>query len=265
MDDRLDDDPVGAARAFVQERYPDALAAFLGGSTARGEGTPTSDLDIVLVLPEPAEVHGENLLWGGWPVELFVHTRGSVLGFMEFDRSRGSATMAFMCAGGVVLYDRDGTAQQLRDAAHRTIAAGPPPPEPAGLERARYDVTDLRDDLLGASATDEDELLAIAATLLERTAGLLFAVRNHWRGGGKWLPRRLREADPELAGPLLDGYRTLVRGSPRGPFAEAVAADLDGCGGPLRAGYRRVPDARMMAYVRGDAYSAADPRLEAQP
>jgi hypothetical protein len=56
-----------------------------------------------------------------------------------------------------------------------------------------------------------------------------------------------------------------VRGGPRGPFAEAVAAVLDGCGGPLWAGYRRVPDARMMACVRGDAYSAADPRLEAQP
>jgi hypothetical protein len=268
MDNRLDD-PVGAARAFVQERYPGALAAFLGGSTARGAGTPTSDLDIVLVLPAPAQVHGENLLWGGWPVELFVHTRESVLGFMEFDRSRGSGTMAFMCASGVVLHDRDGTAEQLRDAARRTLAAGPPAPEPAVLERARYDVTDLRDDLLGANATnddaDADELLAIAATLLERTAGLLFAVRNHWHGGGKWLPRRLREADPELADSLLDGYRTLVRGGPREPFAEAVAAVLDRCGGPLWAGYRRVPDARMLAYLREGADSAADPRLEAQP
>lgn len=265
MDDYRND-PAAAARDFVRERYPEALAAFLGGSTARGEGTATSDLDIVLVLPEPARVRGENLLWGGWPVELFVHTGESVTAFMEFDRSRGSGTTAFMCATGAVLHDRDGTAARLREAARRSLAAGPPPATPEQLERARYEVTDLRDDLLGA--TDEDELLVIATTLLERTAGLLFSVRNHWHGAGKWLPRRLREAAPELAEPLLGGCRTLVRGGPREPFAEAVAAALDVCGGPLWAGYRREPDARMLAYIREAHTKGADrasaPRLETQ-
>jgi hypothetical protein len=239
------DDPIGAARALLTERFPDALGGFLGGSTARGEGTATSDLDVVVVLDPPAGCHAESLTWGSWPVELFVHTPQSARAFMDHDRDRGSGTMAFMCARGVVILDRDGTAARLRDTAERILAAGPPAVPAPVVDHQRYVVTDLRDDLLGAR--DEEELLAVAAALLDRTAELLLGARNHWRGGGKWLPRRLREADPELAALLLGGYRDLVRGGPREPFAEAVDAVLHACGGPLWAGYRRTPDPRILA------------------
>jgi hypothetical protein len=239
------DEPVDAALSLVRERFPQALAAFLGGSTARGTGTATSDLDVVVVLPSPAEMRAECTTWRGWPVELFVHTPDSVAAFIRLDRDSGNGTMAFMCASGLVLLDRDGTGERIRATAAETVAAGPAPASPAELDRRRYTVTDLRDDLLGA--TDEDELLAVAATLLAEAGTLLLSALGRWRGGGKWLPRRLREADPELAGLLLGGYRTLVRGGPREPFVDAVAALLDRCGGPLWAGYRRTPDAAMLA------------------
>jgi hypothetical protein len=241
------DDPIRAARTLVGELFPDALAAILGGSTARGEGTPTSDLDIVVVLDGPAEIRAESLMWRSWPAEVFVQTYESACAFMAWDRDRGTATLAFMCGQGVILLDRDGTGARLRSAAGRIIGEGRPAASGADLDRLRYTVTDLRDDLIGAGSGAGDELLAIAAALLNDTAGLLFAALPHWGGGGKWLPRRLREADPERAEPLLAGYRTLVSGGPREPFAEAVTAVLDHCGGPLWAGYRRTPDARMRA------------------
>ncbi|MFF7216241.1 nucleotidyltransferase domain-containing protein [Streptomyces sp. NPDC008238] len=239
------EDPLGAARALLADRFPDALAGFLGGSTARGEGTATSDLDVVVVLGPPAGCHAESFVWGSWPVELFVHTPESARAFMGWDRDRGSGTMAFMCARGAVLFDRDGTAARLRDAAERILAAGPPAVPDAARDHRRYSVTDLRDDLIGAR--DEDELLAVAAALLDGAAELLLVTRGHWRGGGKWLPRRLREADPELAGVLLGGYRDLVRGGPPEEFAAVVDVVLDACGGPLWAGYRRTPDPRVLA------------------
>lgn len=239
------DDPITAARALLTERFPDALGGFLGGSTARGEGTATSDLDVVVVLDPPAGCHAESLTWGSWPVELFVHTPESARAFMEWDREGGSGTMAFMCARGVVLLDRDGTAARLRDSAERILAAGPPAVTDAARDHRRYSVTDLRDDLLGAR--DEDELLAVAAALLAGAGELLLVERGHWRGGGKWLPRRLREADPDLAALLLGGYRDLVRGGPREAFAAAVDVVLHACGGPLWSGFRRTPDARMLA------------------
>lgn len=210
---------------------------------------------MVVVLDPPAGCHAESFTWGSWPVELFVHTSESARAFMGWDRDRGSGTMAFMCARGVVLLDRDGTAARLRDTAERILAAGPPAVPDAERDHRRYAVTDLRDDLLGAR--DEEELLAVAAALLDRSAELLLATRGHWRGGGKWLPRRLREAEPELAGLLLGGYRDLVRGGPREPFAAAVDAVLHACGGPLWAGYRRTP---TRACWRNSACGRTEPR-----
>ncbi|MGH9844343.1 MAG: nucleotidyltransferase domain-containing protein [Blastocatellia bacterium] len=40
---------IAAARTFVDTYYPDSLAALLFGSVARGEATPGSDLDILIV------------------------------------------------------------------------------------------------------------------------------------------------------------------------------------------------------------------------
>ena len=38
-----------AARVICSQRYPDAAVAFAAGSLMRGEGTPYSDLDLVVV------------------------------------------------------------------------------------------------------------------------------------------------------------------------------------------------------------------------
>ncbi|MBB4945397.1 hypothetical protein F4556_000932 [Kitasatospora gansuensis] len=238
-------DPIVAARQVVQDRFPEAVAAFLGGSTARGEGTATSDLDIVVIRPEPGEVYRETVRHAGWPVEFFVQTPASLRTMLAWDRANGVPTIASMCAHGLTLLDRDGTAGQFRALAEQTLAAGPAPVAADTLETRRYLVTDLHDDLLGAA--DQDELLVIAALLLDRTAELLLSTGGHWQGVGKWLPRRLRAAHPDLADQLLTGHRTLARGGSRTPFAEAVTAALAHCGGPLQAGYRRAASPELLA------------------
>jgi len=71
-------DPVADARALVSERFPTALAAFLGGGVLSDRRTPTSDLDIVVivgVLPAP---YRESMTWRNWPAELFVHQPDTV-------------------------------------------------------------------------------------------------------------------------------------------------------------------------------------------
>ena len=46
----LNDDPLKVAARLVAERFPDAAAAFLGGSVLTTRRTATSDLDIVVLL-----------------------------------------------------------------------------------------------------------------------------------------------------------------------------------------------------------------------
>ncbi|MFC0627973.1 nucleotidyltransferase domain-containing protein [Kribbella deserti] len=66
------------AARLVGERFPGALAAWLGGSVARGTATRTSDLEITVLLAGPPAPYRESLEYGGWPVELFVHTEASL-------------------------------------------------------------------------------------------------------------------------------------------------------------------------------------------
>src|SRR4051794_930990 len=72
-DDMDRNDGVATARALVARRFPDAVQAWLSGSVVLGGSTPTSDLDITVLL-DRGDPHREALMFEQWPVELFVHT-----------------------------------------------------------------------------------------------------------------------------------------------------------------------------------------------
>jgi len=61
----------------VQATYPQACAAFSGGSAASGDATESSDLDLLVVLPDEwsAISFVESLRYEGQLVEAFVYRR----------------------------------------------------------------------------------------------------------------------------------------------------------------------------------------------
>lgn len=105
-----------------------------------------------------------------------------------------------MIAEGVTLVDRGG-ADVISEQARAVLAAGPPAPSPADLEWRRYALTDLLDDQAGS--TDEGETAVICWTLWTQTAQLALLLAGQWFGGGKWLLRELRAADPTLAADMV--------------------------------------------------------------
>ena len=61
------------AKAIFTERFPDAACAFIAGSIVTGQGTPSSDIDMVVIYnDEEHETYRNSLMRDGWPVELFV-------------------------------------------------------------------------------------------------------------------------------------------------------------------------------------------------
>ena len=93
--------PVAAAQGVWRERYQGARVIFLGGSVMRGEATPTSDLDIVVVYECLPNAYREAFVYGGWPVEAFVHDAGTLAEFFESDRRRGVPALMSMVWEGV--------------------------------------------------------------------------------------------------------------------------------------------------------------------
>ncbi|MEU9030955.1 nucleotidyltransferase domain-containing protein [Streptomyces sp. NPDC048383] len=228
---------VAQARRLVRDRFPDALSVVLAGSTASGRATASSDLDIPVLVGDDGVTHRETVRFEGRVVELFVHTRAGLAELFAADVANRRAAMQYMYAGGLVLVDVDGAAGRARALAAADLRGGPPALGARAVGSRRYGLTDALDDL--ADAGDPVETLAVAGYVLTAAADLLCDHRRAWIGGGKWLPRRLLEADPALGAALLEGHLRLCRAADPTALIDAASAVLDLVGGPLREGYRR--------------------------
>ncbi|MFJ8627833.1 nucleotidyltransferase domain-containing protein [Kitasatospora sp. NPDC093550] len=242
---------INQARRLVADRFPDALATVLAGSAPTGRATATSDLDLAVLVADGGETYRETVRFEGRAVELFVHTGTGLTELFAVDAASRRAVLQSMYATGLLLTDPDGHGARARERAEADLRQGPPALAPDAVETRRYGLTDLLDDLAdaGAGSTgdaadledagDAAERLAIAGEVLNAAADLLCDHRRAWTGVGKWLPRRLREADPVLGPALLDGHLRLCRDGDPQPLARAARQVLDLVGGPLTEGYRR--------------------------
>lgn len=233
------DDAVTTGRALVAERFPGARAAWLAGSVVSGTATSTSDLDITVLLPGPPAPFRESLVYDGWPVELFVHSRESVAHWLAKDLERRRPTLARLISSGVVLVDADGVGTALAEECAAVLFAGPGPLSESDRDSMRYALTDLLDDL--ADATDPAVTAAVAFATWESAARLLLAAGGRWWGTGKWLVHELREYDAAReTSYVLRLHAGLAAAVERDAVLLEVVAEeiLDAAGGRLWAGYR---------------------------
>ncbi|CAH0125143.1 nucleotidyltransferase domain-containing protein [Microbacterium foliorum] len=229
-------DHLAVAERFVAARYPGADIAIVAGSTARGERTPTSDIDLLLLGDELFEAEDQRSEastheFEGEIFEVFAYTPA---GFEEW-ADRGVAqhrpVTVHMLVEGTAFRD-DGRLASLRRRWQSVLDEGPSLSADESTFR-RYVITDVLDDL--RDAADPLEQQVEAAILFERIAELMLLSEGRWIATGKWLPRRLRTLSRERADrlsiPLLDrDYAT---------FADRVDDELDRAGGRVQSGFVR--------------------------
>ena len=141
-----------------------------------------------------------------------------------------------------MVHDPHGHVEALRIEARDTLAAGADPLSREDRIRGRFLLTDLADDLAETSrTTNRHEQLALADRVLREAVALLTAYHRAWNGAGKWLPRRLLEADPTLGQDLLSGHLKLAEHADPALLITSVYSVLDLLGGPLREGFTEPP------------------------
>ncbi|MCC2029255.1 nucleotidyltransferase domain-containing protein [Microbacterium sp. YMB-B2] len=226
---------VDLAERFVAARFPKASVAVIGGSTSRGERTPTSDIDLLLI--------GDDLLlegktgaalteeFEGEIFEVFAYTPQGFDEWAQRSVTQHRPVIVHMLVEGTPVRAGDELAT-LRDAWSERLDRGPSV-DAHELDFRRYVITDVLDDL--RDATDPLERRVIAATLFERTAELMLLTAGRWIGTGKYLPRRLRELPAERVDALVEPY---LNGNVD-ELADAVERELAVAGGRLQAGFVR--------------------------
>ncbi|WP_309067586.1 nucleotidyltransferase domain-containing protein [Microbacterium sp.] len=224
------------ARSFVEAHFPSADAAVLAGSTARGERTATSDIDLLVLGPGEMFEAGEDsraatFAFEGEVFEVFAYTPGAFDRWVEKELGRHRPLLLNMLIEGRPV--RTGALlAQLRTRWGPVRDAGPQV-DAHELDVRRYLVTDVLDDL--RDAADPLERRVLAVLLFERLGELLLLSHGEWIAAGKHLPRRLRAWDrvraERLAAPLLAD-------DPTG-LVIAAETELETLGGRLREGFTR--------------------------
>ena len=229
--------PVEAALEIFHARHAGARLLFLAGSVMRGEGTPSSDLDLVVVYERLPTAYRESFTHGGWPVETFVNDPETLSYFLqEGDPKSGFPAMANMVLEGCEIPAPCELSHSLKRLAAEVLAAGPPALSEEELLGKRYHLTDKVDDI--RYPRDDAELVATGAQMYDMMADFYLRSRGHWSAKGKAIPRRLREVDADFAARFREAFEMLFGGKCPHKVIALVEDVLAPFGGFLFDGYK---------------------------
>lgn len=230
-------EPIEAARRIFRERYVGARVLFLAGSVVRGDATPTSDLDIVVVYERLPNAYREAFSCEGWPVEAFVHDTETVKHYFESDRRRGLPAMMSMVMEGIEIPETSDFSAELKRRASEIFDAGPPPLGEDEMHLRRYRLTDWVDDI--RHPRSPEELVATGAYLYGDAADFFFRSRSLWSSHSKTIPRRLRETDAAFAEAFRQAFDALFVEKNNAPAIALIEELLAPFGGLLFDGFRK--------------------------
>ncbi|WP_309133725.1 nucleotidyltransferase domain-containing protein [Cellulomonas sp.] len=224
------------AEDVLAARLPAADTVVVAGSSAAGTSTATSDVDLLVLGPDAMLPDGSGSAAftderDGRPVEVFAYTAAGYREWAGREVEDCRPVVLVMLATGVPVRTGPSCAG-LRAWAADVLDAGPRV-DRAALDTRRYHLTALVDDL--ADATDPAESAVLRATVVTSLAELLLLAHGRWLGYGKWLVRRLRAWDADVADAL---GAALAAGDTEQVLAVA-RPQLERLGGPLRAGFVR--------------------------
>jgi predicted nucleotidyltransferase len=227
---------IQVANEIRGQRYPDCAIVFLAGSLVRGEGTSTSDLDLVVVFDELPSAYRESFRFERWPVEAFVHDPTTLkYFFIERDRPSGVPSLAAMVSEGIEVPKTSVLSESLKDLANEILAGGPPLWSDDDVDQSRYMITSLVDDLRDPRSIGE--CMASGARLYEAMANHYLRSRGLWAAKDKTIPRKLEEADPQFSAKFISAFSSLFRDGDAAKVTELAEALLEQHGGWLFEGY----------------------------
>lgn len=226
---------IKAARSFVKKYYDDSFAALLFGSVARGDATPSSDLDILIVASDAPKFYRKSFRDYGWVVEAFVGSRKFTEEKIQRPRTNHSPSYLTSWAEGVILRDHNDFARNLKERAILILEQGPEALTVQEINRYRYVLTDWLGNLMDSRS--DEEALFVGHALATRTAELLLANNREWVGETKWLYLALQKSADPKAMQLVGALRRFCGTGEKDTLIEAVESILEQVGGKLQEGY----------------------------
>jgi hypothetical protein len=218
------------AKQIVASRHPKAVAAYWAGSLSRGEGTATSDIDVIVVRKHLQNAWRESFFVGDRLCETFVHDPRSLQVYFAQDTEQGRPPLLEMVAEGVSLIEGE-MSERLQTEARRGLEAGPRSWMPDEVNRSRYSANDLLTDL--AAADSPAEIRAIGASLFAHAFDHHRRINGRWSATAKHIVRALRREEGAFGLAYLSAFDKLFEDADPAAAIRLVLDIYASCGGPL--------------------------------
>ena len=225
---------VSIAQSFIESFYPGCMLAVLGGSAARNEWNPHSDLDLVILDDHAERPYRKTVKFSGRLIECFVLTPSTYRTMFDAGIHAANPALQRMIAEGTVIRREEAGMNVFTDALD-DLSYGPMPWSEDELNRMRYVITEYVEDLKGAG--NRSEVIFTANQLAIFICQFVLRVNREWVAEGKHLFGLLLASHPERAGQLERALEALYRTDDREPFIALTMEILDQYGGPLAEGY----------------------------
>lgn len=203
-------DPLKTITKLINQKYPQAKAVFWGGSVHNNQATDSSDLDLVIVYESLENAYREAFIYDGWPIDAFIHDPETLNYFFEESRAgNGISGLAYMILNGLEIIKGSTFSDNIKKSAQEFLYAGPATWDQAQINKERFLITDVLDDI--KNPVGRDEQTASAAWLLEALGQFYFRSQNKWCASGKSIIRYLKSDNPSLALEFTQAFEDLFQ------------------------------------------------------
>lgn len=226
--------PIESSKKFIEEAFPHCSAAFLAGSSIRGEANEYSDLDMVIIDDSISVPYRKIFSAYPYPIEVFVFSRLTYQDFFLENYKKAIPTLHRLCSRAVIIKDQ-GQAVKIQNEASNLLQKGPQPWLLDDMNLARFEITDNLRDLMGSD--DYVENIMTMTKLAERIPHFILRVNEMWVGEGKWLLRELKAFDERFYDEWVEGIMAFYQKNDKRKVIRLVDKVLEPYGGRLFEGF----------------------------
>jgi predicted nucleotidyltransferase len=230
-------EPLPTIQKLVKEHYPDAKGVFWAGSVAQGQGTSSSDLDLVIVFKSLPQAYRKAFVYDGWPIDAFIHDLDTLRYFCgKLEASDGKPALIHMILTGQEILEPNEFSAQAKNIAKEALSNGPDSWTQAEIDKERFLITDILDDI--KSPNNKEEQINSAVHLFEPLLQFYFRASTKWTASGKSLMRLFKMDNPGLAKEWTAAFESLVQTGDAAAIERVITNILEPYGGFLWDGFR---------------------------
>jgi hypothetical protein len=226
------------AKNFLQNYHKEAKCAFVSGSMMRGQEKPHSDIDLVVLYDKEnnPQAYRENFFYQGWPIEMFCQNENSLQCIFEEERKNRRGIMLNMVSSGIIVPEENFRGQEIKEMAIQILKEGPEPLNKEEMEKDRYFICDMLDDLRDDKS--KSEYYGVLSKLYNELGPFYLKANRVWYGDGKALSRLLKNFDEELAEDYQQAFGKAFIDNDMKPVIELAEKMLKPFGGGFWVGYK---------------------------